>query len=79
MLRCTVQGFDRRSLCAEDDTLSGGLFPPGFNDWQNAKPPMAIKNAGFCKAMFDMYIDDKTVVKPTRAIWAKSIAALPSQ
>lgn len=64
---------------AEDDTLSGGLFPPGFTDWQSAQPPMAIKNAGFCKAMFAMYIDDQTVVKPTRKIWAKNITGLPSQ
>ena len=61
---------------AESDTLAGGLYPPGFNDWPQAQPALSLQAANFCRAMFGMYIDEESVTKDIRKIWMKSILAL---
>ncbi len=55
------------SVCfAEDGTLSGGLFPPGFTDFADAKISISLCSENFCKALFDMYIGHNSIVPDGR-------------
>ena len=41
---------------AEEGVLTGGLFPPGQENFADAKVSIGLPSANFCAALFDMYI-----------------------
>ena len=53
-------------LCAEDGTLTGGLFPPGFTDFADAKVSIGLPSENFCRALFDMYLRPQSIVPDGR-------------
>lgn len=52
--------------CAEDGTLTGGLFPPGFADFADAKVSIGLPSETFCRALFDMYTGPQSIVPEGR-------------
>ena len=51
---------------AEDGNLTGGLFPPGFTDFADAKVSISLPSNNFCRALFDMYIGPQSIVPEGR-------------
>ena len=47
---------------AEDGVLTGGLFPPGFDNFADVKVTIGLPSANFCAALFDMYIGPGTII-----------------
>ena len=47
---------------AEEGVLTGGLFPPGQENFADAKVSIGLPSANFCAALFDMYIGPGTII-----------------
>ncbi|CAL5225572.1 g8414 [Coccomyxa viridis] len=59
-------GTSLLALWEEDGTLTGGLFPPGFTDFADATISISLRSENFCKALFDMYIGQDSIVPDGR-------------
>lgn len=55
-LRVPVAGY------AVDGVLTGGLFPPGYENFAEAKVTIGLPSANFCRALFDMYIGTGIII-----------------
>jgi hypothetical protein len=56
---------------AEENVLTGDLFPPGFTDFADAKVSQVLPNENFCRALYDMYIGPGTIVPDGRQQFAQ--------
>jgi hypothetical protein len=45
-----------------DGLLTGGLFPPGQENFADAKVSIGLPSAHFCAALFDMYMGPDTII-----------------
>lgn len=61
---------------AEENVLTGDLFPPGFTDFADAKVSQALPNENFCRALYDMYIGPGTIVPDGRQQFAQGALEL---
>ena len=62
-----LQMADVCAVCiAEDGNLTGGLFPPGFTDFADAKVSIGLDSGNFSAALFDMYIGPQSIVPDGR-------------
>ncbi|CAK0734256.1 hypothetical protein CVIRNUC_000405 [Coccomyxa viridis] len=59
-------GTSLLALWEEDGTLTGGLFPPGFTDFADAKVSIGLPSENFCRALFDMYLGPQSIVPDGR-------------
>ena len=57
---------------ADDGSGDGGIFPPGFQDWQHANPGLRYTEPAFGEALMDMYIGSGKLVPDAREKWAKA-------
>jgi hypothetical protein len=64
------------SWTAEDNVLTGGLFPPGFDDWEHVQSTMDLPNENFCRALYDMYIGPQSIVPDGRQHYAQGLLEL---
>jgi hypothetical protein len=69
MLACFI-------VSAEDGVLTGGLFPPGYDDFADAKVTIGLPSENFCRALFDIYIGPDSIVPDGRKKWAESALEL---
>ena len=63
-------------FCAEDGTLTGGLFPPGFTDFADAKVSIGLPSENFCRALFDMYLGPQSIVPDGRKQYVEATLEL---
>jgi hypothetical protein len=63
-------------LGAVDGVLTGGLFPPGFDDFADAKVTIGLPSENFCKALFDIYIGTESITPAGRKKWAQAALEL---
>ncbi len=61
---------------AESNVLTGGLFPPGFDDWAHVKTSQNMPNENFCRALFDMYIGPESIVPDGRQQFSQGLVEL---
>lgn len=61
---------------AVEGVLTGGLFPPGFDDFPAAKITIGLPSANFCRALFDMYIGPESITPAGRKLWAQAALEL---
>ncbi|CAL8466934.1 g6470 [Coccomyxa elongata] len=64
------------SLWEEDNVLTGDLFPPGFNDFADAKVSQTLPSENFCRALYDMYIGPSSIVPDGRSQFAQGALEL---
>lgn len=56
--------------------LTGGLFPPGYDDWTHVKTTVELPSENFCRALYDMYIGPQSIVPDGRQQYARGILEL---
>lgn len=61
---------------AEDNVLTGDLFPPGFKDFADAEVSQDLPSENFCRALYDMYIGPATIVPDGRQQFAQGVLEL---
>lgn len=65
-----------RMSAAEDNVLTGDLFPPGFIDFADAKVSQTLPSENFCRALYDMYIGPSSIVPDGRSQFAQGALEL---
>eukprot|EP00884_Botryococcus_braunii_P009435 jgi/Botrbrau1/18493/Bobra.0072s0072.1 len=64
------------ALWEVEGVLTGGLFPPGFDDFADAKVTIGLPSENFCLALFDIYIGSDSITPNGRKKWAEAALEL---
>ena len=58
--------------------FDGGLFGPEVRDFSRINPPRKVQSEPFARAMFNMYLDNKSVTPDLQKEWSQQILAMAS-
>ena len=64
---------------AEDGVCEGGLFPPGYTDFEHGEVGLSIANPHFAAALFDVYAGPGGIVPEARKEWSQGVLSLLDQ